>query len=189
MSKLTIINGALSRIGEAPIASLAVNDNIAIIASNIYDSNKVNYLSSFPWTFALREVTLAPLATPSYSQEWEHAYTIPQNYLRVLGTTTYDEFTVYGNELYCGASAPTIIYIENIAEGFFSSYFSYAFELSLAADLIIPVKESPSEWQLFIANANRQWAIARNLDSQSRTNKGLSKNIRIFLSRGIEDRA
>jgi len=176
-TQLGIINAALALIGAQPISSLSENDDGAVIATSIYESVKKAAISSFPWNFALRQVTLPILASPTHTTKYQYAYLVPSDSLRILGFTTRDEFIVRGNEIHTNAYNPDLVYIADVDEGEFPAYFTSAMEHQLASDLCIPLTENNTSAQIFEERARRKWQIARSLDSQARTNQSLDINI------------
>ena len=58
-SKVELVNRALSKIGQRPIASIDEDSASAKAALLVYDSVRREVLSSYSWAFAVRTVKLA----------------------------------------------------------------------------------------------------------------------------------
>ena len=183
-TKLQIINAALVRVGAAPLPSLGnANDDTASVANALYDSVRRRALSSFAWRFALTEETLAQLGSATYSSEWAYAHRLPADTIRPLGLLNSSLYEIHGDELYTEIPDPVLIYIRDMGEALWPPYFSGAMELQLAADFAIPVTENVSTAALYEQRAQREWSIARGLDSQTSPPSNLASNLDEFLAR------
>jgi len=99
MSNLSLINEALVRIGVNPLASFDDLSAQALTASNIYDETRDRCLSEHPWSFALKEEALSKLTEGSYTPnflQYEHAFQLPVDALRVLGFWDRSRFMIAG---------------------------------------------------------------------------------------------
>ena len=89
-SSVDIANLALTRIGSNRIESFTEGTNEANVMNTLYDETRRALLRSNTWNFAVKRVKLAQEATdPVY--EFDHAYTLPSDWLRVLKVDDNDQ--------------------------------------------------------------------------------------------------
>lgn len=178
-TKTEIINGALARIGEEALASTGETSAEASISNAIYEQVREKFLTIYPWKFTLIEVTLAQKSAPELTttEEWAYAHTIPNDCLRVVGLVNRGNYNIHGTELYTQFENPKMIYIRDIDEGYWPSYFVYAMTMELASAFAIPLTENTTLSNFFAQEARREWMIAKGLDSQTTPPATLSTNI------------
>jgi len=88
VSKVEIVNRALTLIGASPIVSLDDDTKNARITNRIYDSTLKDILSETHWNFATKRVLLATLAV---TQAWTYAgeaytYQLPSDIITIIST-------------------------------------------------------------------------------------------------------
>lgn len=81
-SDLDIVNGALARLGVAPISAIGEDSEPGTLAATTYEVLRDQLLHSHPWGFATKQATLtqAPATPPG----WGSAFTLPNDYLRIV---------------------------------------------------------------------------------------------------------
>lgn len=172
-NQIGIINAALVRCGQSPIASLQDPSAQAVAATTLYESVRRNLLSSYPWQFALAEVTEpAALAVTEndFSDTFQYAFKVPQDALRVLGLAYRYPYMISGGEIWTGVEDPQILFIENVdGTQRFPPWFVTAFEYALAEAFVLAVTEDVQRWEKFQGLSRQEAAKARNIDSQTRT--------------------
>lgn len=87
-TKLSVVNTALSRLGQTPLASAAAlaadsTSNAGRVAELHWDDALEELLRAFPWNWAKARTSL-PLASPSPLFEWTYAFELPDDYVTLL---------------------------------------------------------------------------------------------------------
>lgn len=153
MAKLEIINRALLKLGEPPIASL--NDTaFGKSYEMIYDDVKKLLLSAYPWRFA---IALQPLAQQQDKFGVRYLYTLPEDCLLLLRVfDSASESLLVGYEMAGQAIALTnqadvsAEYVKNIDDDvLFSALFREALAAKIAAELAMRLKHSINFKQVF----------------------------------------
>tara|TARA_R110000803_G_scaffold116458_1_gene185031 strand:- start:443 stop:1024 length:582 start_codon:yes stop_codon:yes gene_type:complete len=143
-SEVQICNLALAKVGDEQITSLTENSKAARLCNLVYEPMRDTTLRSHPWNFAIQRVELAASTdTPSY--EYNAQFTLPSNFLRLLGTNMLDaaKFTVEGDQLLCNASTLKIKYIYQVTDpNKFDWLFIEALSARIAAELSIAMTDS-----------------------------------------------
>lgn len=84
-SQLSIVNNALTEIGEATITSMSQNTRAARAASRIWEIEYAAALTRYRWNFARRRAVLAPDATaPAFG--YTYRFLLPADCIAVIGT-------------------------------------------------------------------------------------------------------
>lgn len=157
ISKLDLINLALSRVRVEPLSSLDEGTQTALVVDAIYDQTREYVLGAANWNFALRRATLAKLSKdPAFG--FTYAFALPSNYIRVtsvhLSTSDYAEGPEYRlenmlidgtdtNVIMCDYNPLYLRYVANITDvntmtvGFRNT-LAWALAMELAA--AIPAK-------------------------------------------------
>ena len=148
-----IVNIALARLGQPPIADMDEGSPAANAAKLVYDTCRRAVLQAYPWSFASRVASLNRLleAPPDY----RCAYQLPPDCLNVvrLRAARADEisvnrasagealaFVVRGDRLYTDQETATIEYVADVKEeSQFEARFTEAFVIRLASELAMPV--------------------------------------------------
>ena len=78
-----ICSRALVKLGADSISSFEEETTEAHIAEQLYDPTVDALLASYPWRFALNQVTMSRLAEKP-SADYRYAYAIPNNCIRIL---------------------------------------------------------------------------------------------------------
>ena len=143
----TVVNMALARIGEAPVASLDEGTSAASAAALVYDTIRRSVIQSYPWSFATKTARLARLAlTPP---DFSFAYDLPNKCLQAIrlqkprgAHPSQDEPTFLVREGMLCTDAPVAIleYVEDVEDpNFWEPRFLEAMVIRLAAELAMPV--------------------------------------------------
>ena len=184
-SSLEVINDGLIRLGVPPLASLSDRSAQALAADSIYRTIKESLLAEHPWSFGLREVKLPKLAQEpeeKRSTEFDFAYQLPFDALRVLGLYSTNQFRLAGDQLYTNDNEARLIYVHNVAEQKWPSYFTKLVSYSFASAVAISLTEQTSRAQLMANLAAEQRRTARSVDS-SQTPPYVFNLMRIYTRR------
>jgi len=176
ISKVEIINIALSRIGESPIQSLDEGTVPANMAKVFYDPARRSTLRDYNWNFSLRTARLAKLdETPG---DFLFAFSLPVDCLRavaILGGAS-PHHLVRGRKLLSNEEAVTLEYIADVTDtSEFDDKFVEALTYKLASELAMPVKGSvelmANYANVYSTKVNQAAAL-----SAGESNEGLSDN-------------
>ena len=182
-TKIDICARALVMIGANPITSFADGTTESTVASNLYLDTVKNTLSSYRWRFASKQAQLSRL-TDAPDHKWDAAYQLPSDLVGLHGVFVNDipiKFERYGDMVYNDATSTDKVYIDYTfydesatnPEEFFPPYFIFLLELSLASIFGYAVAQNNALSDSLEGKAQRQLAIAKNLDAQQRTSSRL----------------
>ena len=168
-SSLEVVNDGLVRLGVPPLASLADQSAQAIAAQSIYETIAKSALAEHPWSFALREEQLPKLVISDEDKRnygFDYVYQLPSDYLRVIGLRSRDEYRLAGDQLYTNDKEAFTLYVANVTEAAWPSYFVKLVSFQFAAAVAITLTEQTSRADLMYRLASEQRRTARNTDSQ-----------------------
>ncbi len=144
MSIVSICNKALSQIGDEGILSLDDERKAARYCKMLYDPCRKFVLRSYPWRFALKRYTLAPLKEkPLFGYDYQ--FVMPSDCLRIWRVVGNKDFTVEGGMILYNADVFRFIGIYNVTDVIlFDSMFEDVLAARLASELAMPLSASPS---------------------------------------------
>lgn len=167
-SDLEVVNEGLIRLGVPPLASLSDQGAQALAADSIYTTTKRSALAEHPWSFALRETDLPKLALSdedTRSTEYQYAYQLPTDNLRLLGLRSLAGYRLAGDQLYTDDKTARVVYVADVSEAGWPSYFSKMVSFSFAAAVAITLTENTSRAELMYSLSSQQRRMARSIDS------------------------
>tara|TARA_R100001015_G_C4604904_1_gene159925 strand:- start:299 stop:922 length:624 start_codon:yes stop_codon:yes gene_type:complete len=182
-TKIDICARALVMIGANPITSFSDGTTESTVASNLYLDTVKNMLSSYRWRFASKQGQLSRL-TDVPDHKWDSAYQLPSDLVGLHGIFVNDmsiKFERYGDMVYNDATSTDKVFADytfydetsSNPEQFFPPYFIFLLELSLASIFGYAVAQNNALSDSLELKAQRQLAIAKNLDAQQRTSSRL----------------
>ena len=183
-TKIDICARALIMIGAQPISSFSDGSTEALVASNIYDDVLEASLTRHRWRFATTQQQLS-LLTSAPTGRYDYAYQVPTSpaVLQIITLTVNDyviPYSRYQNYIYLngyGANNEVIMdYIYKVDEQYFPPHFRLALEYELAALFAGSVARDNGLIEQFKTLSERQFLIARNIDSTETTSKVLDTN-------------
>jgi hypothetical protein len=174
-SDVSIVNIALSALGEARILSLDDNLKQAREAKTIYEAVRDSLLAAYNWSFAKTRVQLSALASPP-AFGYGVQYQLPTDCLRLLfvneeyagldltdyrGSPT-DLYTIEGRRILTDIGAPlNIRYIKQETDPQqFAPNFVTAFACALAERLAEPLTQSATKREQATAALKREIGLA-----------------------------
>ena len=190
-TKIDICARALIMIGAQPISSFSDGSTEALVASNIYDDVVEASLTRCRWRFATTQAELSLLANAPTGR-FDYAYQVPTSpaVLQIITLTVNDyviPYSRYQNYIYLngyGSNNEVIMdYIYKVDEQYFPPHFRLALEYELAALFAGSVARDNGLIEQFKTLSERQFLIARNIDSTETTSKVLDTNRFINLRR------
>ena len=159
MSKIEIINRALLKIGEPPIASL---NDVAFGQSYdmIYEDIKKLLLSTYPWRFAVQRKILARCAE-QFGMRYK--YHLPNNCLLLISVigmvstmttdvhlTALQHYEIADNAIVCDESnGIEIEYVADVEESCFPPLFRETLIAKIASEISMRLKHSINFKQIF----------------------------------------
>lgn len=170
---LQIVNGALSRIGIAPISAIGEDSEAGTLALTTYEIYRDQLLQSHPWNFATKQATLTPSAT--ITPGWGTTFDLPNDVLRVVEIVWVDRIgwdtrwlVQDGKLLYeSNADELEVRYIYKLTEaGRFSAGFTDALMAKLATEWSEPLTSSNSLTDRMARSEDKKTRETRSYDGQ-----------------------
>lgn len=170
LTAIDLCSRALIALGGRPIAGFNDATVEAEVVRHLYPSLRDALLSSHPWRFATRQVSL-PRLPQAPSADYGQAFQLPADFLRALSAGLPDRgrglsYRITGQQLEADAEALTLTYICRPDETGFPPFFDLALIARLSADFCLPLTESTSRAQLLHQLAEAEFRRAKAIDSQ-----------------------
>lgn len=171
MTKLQLINAAISRCGVEPLTSLLDQSKAAIVALAQYDLTLTECLNDTTWNFAIGRAELLQNGAPLY--EYNAKYDLPADCIRVLEMYGQEKYKIEGKTLVTNVlDSVQIKYIKLVNETQFSASFAKAFWLKLAEDISYHLVQSAALQTQIASEAERYIRRARSYNAQEGTPEG-----------------
>lgn len=178
MADLSILNAALTRVGENPITSLSGTGVAEKIANQNYELLVEGELSLYPWKRASKIKQLSRLDPDDAGDPpdpWTAAYQLPDDLteirtVKVAGLPI--DYEVHGDVILCdAASSDEVIlhYVWRAAEADWPAWFRLGMVMRCEAMFLRGIGERYREAQARDEAADEHFAKAKNRDSQSQT--------------------
>lgn len=165
VTAVSICSQALLLVGANEINSFSDQSRESKICNYLYATVLDDVLSRHPWRFSVNQKQLAQLtATPLY--EFQYAYQLPTDMLRLISAESILPYQIYENMLYTDADSMNVTYQFRPGESKFPPYFVRLMVLEMAAMLASSLVEDEGKMANFKELADRQERKARNTDSQ-----------------------
>ena len=173
LNDVGLCSRALIRLGAAPIASFADGTAESEIAGALYGPTRDALLSSYGWSFALGQMSLAKLSQSPLA-DYQNAFQLPNDLLRVLSAGNAGRgrglnFRIARGALHTDADDVILSYVFRPEEEEFPSYFDMALIARLSAEFCIPVTENTSRADSLYRLSDIEFARARQIDAQQDT--------------------
>lgn len=164
---LDIVNLALSRLGESPIASMDEASPAAVTARAQYDPARRAALRSYNWTFSLRRKKLNRLLAP-VEGHYQYTFQLPADCLRPLRLVSPIEGTppdtggtvgfepVGDGRICCDEEDPLLEYVADVTDPTkFDDLFVESLSYRLASGMAMPITGDPAQWQNLLQAARQ----------------------------------
>ena len=183
-TKVDICSTALVMIGANTITSFSDDSTEANVCNTVYEDILKSALTRHRWRFATEQKQLS-LLTAEPTGRYAYAYQLPtQPELLQLITLTVNDIVIpyerYGDKVFLDnyGSSSTVIcdYIYRADEGEFPPHFILALEYTLASLFAGSIARDSGMIKQFSDMAERQYLIAKNVDSAERTTKQLDQS-------------
>ena len=180
-TKIDICARALVMIGAQPITSFTDGSTEALVANNVYEDITKAALTRHKWRFATTQKQIS-LLTNAPVGRYDYAYQVPTNpEVLQINTITVNDYVIpyarYQDYIYVNSygSSSTLVmdYIYRVDEAYFPPHFILALEYELASIFAGSVARDAAMIKQFKELAERQFLIAKNIDSSETTTKVL----------------
>lgn len=169
-SDITIINGALRKLGVARIGARNEETEQARVANDTYDTLLDAVLTDAPWDFATKRQELSANATaPVFG--FDNAFDLPSDPyclkpLEIVNLSEY-QWSVEGRQIVTSHSAPLqLVYIARITDAdSYSPQFVEAFQARLAAEWAEPLVKQSSVQRLMVEVYDRKIRAAKTIEA------------------------
>ena len=181
VTKVDICSTALIMIGANTITSFSDDSTEANVCNTVYEDILKSSLTRHRWRFATEQKQLS-LLTAEPTGRYAYAYQLPTDpELLQLITLTVNDIVIpyerYGDKVFLNnyGSNSTVIcdYIFRQDEKEFPPHFILALEYSLAGLFAGSIARDANMIKQFSDMAERQYLVAKNIDSAERTTKTL----------------
>jgi hypothetical protein len=164
---IDLASNALLLIGEETISSFTDDSTAALVAANLYQPTFESLLTVHPWRFASSKATLSRLVATPINQ-WDYAYTLPADFLVAQHVDADNSnYQIYGSKLYSNQDSIVLDYTFKPDESLLPAYFVEVLEYKLASVFAIPITESATKGDYYVALAERMLTKAKNIDSSA----------------------
>jgi len=176
---VSICNSALSKLGAERISSLSNATKEGKLCKEQYAKRRDALLQSHPWNFAVTRRSLAESATYTPPFEYEKAFVVPNDVLRVLVIDANIPLQIGEKKwaveidpdtnqkvLLSNVDSVAIKYIKSVPEAFFTPLFSELLALDLAKDWAWNLTQSNTVLQLVSREFEDKLKAARSYDAQ-----------------------
>lgn len=183
-TKVDICSTALVMIGANTITSFSDNSTEANVCNVVYEDILKSALTRHRWRFATEQSQLSLLSSAPTGR-YAYAYQLPTSpELLQLITLTVNDIVIpyerYGDKVFLDnyGSSSTVVcdYIYRADESEFPPHFILALEYTLASLFAGSIARDSGMIKQFAEMAERQYLIAKNVDSAERTTKQLDQS-------------
>jgi hypothetical protein len=143
ITQIGICNSALTLLGCDLISSITQETKSARLLNGIWDLSRDEVIRAHRWNFATKRAVLAPTATaPDF--EWDYAFDIPNDCLRILEPDSNDlQFVVENGQILCDEDSLNFKYVyRNEDESSWDASFARAMALYLAKEICYAMTQS-----------------------------------------------
>ena len=179
LTAIGLSNRALIKLGAAPIGGFDDGTAEAEAAGALYEATRDALLSAHPWSFALRQASLARLAEAPVA-DYDFAFALPTDFLAALsaggpGLGRGLAYRIAGQSLQAGSDQLVLTYISRPDESGFPPFFAAALVARLAAEFCLPLTESATRATALYQLADQEFRRARLIDGQQDTRSGFER--------------
>lgn len=171
-TRTSIVNHALSLIGDQNIASFDENTARAERCRSIYDQVRKSILRDHPWSCAKKRTVLAPVTTyPAFG--YSNSFPLPRDYIRIISANT-EQYEVENRYILANTNRINLEYVfDNDNEDSWDSMLVEAMSLKMAAKLCKPNTGSDAAGQSAEAQYRDLIKRARAINAQERPSENM----------------
>lgn len=176
VSEVAICNSALSKIGADRIVSLSEDSRAAKLCNEQYSKVKDALLRVHPWNFSIKRASLAVSPTaPDFG--YAYAYPVPSDFVRALEVNENEyDWVKEGNSILTDETDCELLYIADVAVGYFDTIFDELLAVRLAHDICHDLTTSQTLKAQLWQQYKDMLLEARSFDAQ----EGSSKSFRTY---------
>lgn len=182
---ISICSDALTLLGASTISSFSEGTPAATACSRLYPDLRDTIISRYPWSWSMKKVKLARLATAPLN-EWKYAYQLPGGILTGVqaifdsgsdGARSINSgWEIYEDQVFTNLETVYIDYQQTVSEADMPPYFVRLLRTAMAAELAIIITDQASKADFFRSQAfgtpmeNGRGGLFReaaNIDSRS----------------------
>lgn len=186
---ISICSDALILLGASIISSFSEGTPAATACSRLYPDLRDTVISRYPWSWSMKKVKLARLATAPLN-EWKYAYQLPGSILtgvQAIFDSGSDSarpinsgWEIYEDQVFTNLETVYIDYQQTVSEADMPPYFVRLLRTAMAAELSIVITDQASKADFFRSQAfgspmeNGRGGLFReavNIDSRGNPNK------------------
>ena len=166
-TKLEIVNLALIELGEKPVNTFDVANDIVQSMSVMYDSLVDVELGNHIWHFALKWETLIQAPGSPPNKLYRNQYYLPADYIQAFATYPWADYNIVTGNLVYANTQPgwQWLYVSKVNEQEFPTYFSDYMAGALAARCAMLVTQNEQIAAAAAKNAMGRGIMAKNRDA------------------------
>ena len=181
MDRLGIVNKALLKLGQTPVANLEDTDNRVVSILAIYESVRDTEQTSYRWTFCTKRFILEPIkvkdaegnvivVAPKFGYKYQ--YLLPKGFLRLISIYEHTQtgYSIEGQRLLTNLEGPLKIIALCIEEHEcnFPPAFVEAFSTKLAIEVCKRIEQDVAEKAQLMQEYLMALSIAKKTDAIQR---------------------
>lgn len=171
VTAVSVVNGALLRLGLDPISRLDDGTAEAAVASTLYEVTRDSALAGYAWTWASKTVELSALAAPAAPEPWIYWHQLPADFIglhEVVTPGVAPHFDMMAeNRIAANVEGLTIKYVYRVDEAQQPAYFRELVSLRLAVAMNPALVRDNGQLQIHDQQARRAWSMACFNDASS----------------------
>lgn len=180
ISKESIVNSALIKLGASTISSLTEDTKNALVMRELFGTAFLATLRAHPWNFAKKRVKIYPTATPP-AFGYDNAFDLPNDWVKTLNVDTYGqddvEFHTENNQILCNFGTLDLLYIyRNEDPSSWDPCFAEALAWRLARDAAFTITQSTEREEKCDTRFKEQLREARTMNGTENTLQALLPN-------------
>ena len=174
-SHVSICNRALSRVGGSLITSLDDDGTPASLCNILYAGVRETVMQEFPWSFAIKRYSLAPVAQKDPANPYGNKFLLPAKVSNVIWASDSSDDTIQNNldwrlegeHILANAKHIYIKAVVSIDDPTkYDAMFVQAVVVRLAAELAIPIAASTELQQTLMREYGQSVTAAATKDGQ-----------------------
>lgn len=173
-SKIDLANSAIFKVGGTRINSFDDRKTEALVVNEFYERSIKWLFAQFYWGFAMTTQKLALMPTaPEF--EYEYAFALPNDFIRIQRTFPNSNYKIVGNELHTNESEIGIKFTRRVQEEDLPIYFEQTMMYYLAEQITIAITENQTKADSNYAKYTDHLKRAKSLDAQQYPQDGFAE--------------
>ena len=175
-SEISICSNALLLLAHPPINSFSDVGAGAILAKNLFPNAYKTFLSASKWNFATKQQKLSQLSEVPLNTDFNYAYQMPSDVLRVNTTYPINDYSIQGNTLLSNESSLKLEYQALVNAIDIPPVAIEALQFFMASKMAYPLTNDGKKTQLYSELYAKALQKAVFVDSQNDVNLGFLDN-------------